>query len=297
MTTKAAKKDYATTVAERIIQLIEAGEAIWMKPWKAGELRLPYNAATDKEYRGMNSLWLAMHGFSDPRWMTFNQAAAAGYKVIKGSSGALVEYWKFTEERIKKDENGKAVLGEDGKPIKITAKLDKARGFRAVVFNAQQIEGIPDLPVPDTGIKPVVNIAAETVIENSGVEIRHIAGNRAFYSPPLDSITLPLRSQFNSNGEYYSTTFHELAHSTGHKSRLDRDLSGAFGSAAYAKEELRAEIGSMMVAEKLGTDFLPRNHAGYIQSWIKVLKDDPREIFKAASEADKIRNFMIKTDC
>ncbi|OYR18243.1 ArdC family protein [Brucella thiophenivorans] len=287
------KKDYASTVAERIIELIETGEAIWMKPWKAGELRLPYNAATDKEYRGMNSLWLAMHGYSDPRWITFNQAVAAGYKVKKGSNGALVEYWKFTEERIKKDEHGKPVLGEDGKPIKITVKLSQPRGFRAVVFNAQQIEGIPDLPVPDTGIKPVVNVAADAMIAASGVEIRHVVGNKAFYNPVLDSITLPLRSQFKGNGEFYATTFHELAHSTGHKSRLDRDLTGKFGSETYAKEELRAEIAAMMLAEKLGTDFLPRNHAGYVQSWIKALREDPREIFKAASEADRIKSYLL----
>lgn len=194
--TASSKKDYATIVAERVIELIETGQAIWQKPWKAGELRLPYNAATDKEYRGMNSLWLAMHSFSDPRWITFNQAVAAGYKVKKGSSGALVEYWKFSDERIKKDEIGKPVLGEDGKPLKIKVALDKARGFRAVVFNAQQIEGIPDLPVPDMGIKPVVNGAADAMIAASGVEIRHVGGNKAFYNPVLDSITLPLRSQF-----------------------------------------------------------------------------------------------------
>ena len=134
-------KEYAEEVAGRIIEQLKQGTAPWQKPWKPGELRLPYNAATGKEYRGMNTIWLHMQGYSDPRWMTYRQAEGEGGQVRKGSKGTKIVYWKFHDEQPLKDEQGRPVLDDDGKPKKVRVELERPRAFTAVVFNAEQIDG------------------------------------------------------------------------------------------------------------------------------------------------------------
>ncbi len=237
------KKEYAEEVAAKIIEQLEQGTAPWQKPWKPGELSLPYNASTGKEYRGINSMWLAMQGHGDPRWMTYNQANDAGAQVRKGSKGTKIVYWKTHDEEKAKDENGKPIIGEDGKPKMIRVALERPRAFHAVVFNAEQIDGLPALAPKIIAPEPERHARAEAILGNSGANIQHVAGNRAFYRPSTDSITLPERGQFDSADGYYATALHELGHWTGHPSRLDRDLAHPFGSEGYAREELRAEIG------------------------------------------------------
>ena len=160
-------------------------------------------------------------------------------------------------------------------------------------FNAEQIDGLPELVQ-----RPVLpeferHARAEAMLAASPVEIRHVHGDDAYYLPSTDKITLPERSQFVSADAYYATALHEIGHSTGHESRLDRDLGHPFGSEGYAREELRAEIASLMLGEELGIGHNPENHASYVKSWIRVLQDDPREIFRAAADAEKIRVFML----
>lgn len=287
------KKEYAEEVAAKIIEQLEQGTAPWQKPWKPGELTLPYNAQTGKEYRGMNSMWLAMQGHSDPRWMTYNQAADAGAQVRKGSKGTKIMYWKFREERQAKDEQGRPIRDEEGKPKMVTVELERPRAFHAVVFNAEQIDGLPPLQPKQPGAEPERHARAEAVLLNSGAKIQHIEGDRAFYRPSTDSITLPERHQFHSADAYYATALHELGHWTGHSSRLDRDLTHPFGSEGYAKEELRAEIASLMLGERMGIGHDPGQHVAYVGSWIKALKEDPKEIFRAASDAEKITGFVM----
>ncbi|WP_439847751.1 zincin-like metallopeptidase domain-containing protein, partial [Neisseria gonorrhoeae] len=137
---------------------------------------------------------------------------------------------------------------------------------------------------------------AENILKNSGAVIDHRHGDRAFYSPSRDSITLPLREQFESPGAYYETALHELGHWTGHADRLNRDLSHPFGSEGYAREELRAEIASLMLSQELGVSFNPGQHASYVASWIMVLQDDPMEIMRAASDAEKIQGYVMAFD-
>lgn len=287
------KKEYAEEVAAKIIEQLQQGTAPWQKPWKPGELSLPRNAATGKEYRGINSMWLAMQGHGDPRWMTYNQANDAGAQVRKGSKGTKIVYWKTHDEEKAKDSNGKPILGEDGKPKMIRVALERPRAFHAVVFNAEQIDGLPPLEPKTIAPEPERHARAEAILANSGATIRHVAGNRAFYSPGTDSITLPERGQFDTADGYYATALHELGHWTGHGSRLDRDLSNPFGSEGYAREELRAEISSLMVGERLEIGHDPGQHAAYVGSWIKALKEDPREIFRAAADAEKISNYVM----
>jgi len=286
-------KEYAEEVAGRIIEQLRQGTAPWQKPWQPGELRLPYNAATGNEYRGMNTLWLHMQGYDDPRWMTYRQADAAGAQVRKGSRGTKIIYWKFHDEQAMKDEQGRPVLDGDGNPRKIRVELERPRVFTAVVFNAQQIDGLPPMEAKPLGPEPERHARAEAILANSGARIGHAEGDRAFYRPSTDSITLPLRQQFNSADAYYATALHELGHWTGHESRLDRDLSHPFGSEGYAREELRAEIASLMLGERLEIGHDPGQHVAYVASWIKALEDDPREIFRAAADAEKINSFVM----
>lgn len=287
------KKEYAEEVAAKIIEQLEQGTAPWQKPWKPGELTLPYNTQTGKEYRGINSMWLAMQGHSDPRWMTYNQASGAGAQVRKGSKGTKIMYWKFREERQAKDEQGRPIRDEEGKPKMVTVELERPRAFHAVVFNAEQIDGLPPLQPKQAGPEPERHARAEAVLLNSGANIQHIEGDRAFYRPSTDSIILPARHQFPTADAYYATALHELGHWTGHLSRLDRDLSHPFGSEGYAKEELRAEIASLMLGERMDIGHDPGQHVAYVGSWIKALKEDPKEIFRAASDAEKITGFVM----
>lgn len=286
------KKDYIEEVAARIIDQLKQGTAPWVKPWEPGAQVAPHNHATGKPYRGMNNLLLTMSGHADPRWMTYRQAAEMGGQVRKGEKGTQLHFWKFEEERAVRDDAGRPVLNEDGTPKVIKAKLETPRSFPFFVFNASQIDGLPPLEPRISNPEPARHERAEAILKNSGATIHHIAGDRAYYRPGTDSITLPERGQFKSPDSYYATALHELGHWTGHPSRLDRDLSNPFGSEAYAREELRAEIGSYLLGERLEIGHDPGQHMAYIGSWIKALQEDPREIFRAAADAERIVQFV-----
>lgn len=288
------RKEYAEEVANKIIEQLEQGTAPWLRPWKPGELRLPYNAATGKEYRGMNTIWLHMQGHSDPRWMTYRQAEAEGAQVKKGSKGTKIVYWKFRDEQEARDAQGNPILDGNGKPKKIQVELERPRSFTAVVFNAEQIDGLPPLEAREVGREPERHARAEAILANSGADIGHVRGNRAYYQPATDKIVLPERDQFEAADAFYATALHELGHWTGHPSRLDRDLSHPFGSEGYAREELRAEIASLMLGERLEIGHDPGQHAAYVGSWIKALQEDPREIFRAAADAEKITGYVME---
>ena len=162
--------------------------------------------------------------------------------------------------------------------------------FSSVVFNAEQID-----PMPEREVRPITWEPQERVrciLDHSGAKLFHDQGDRAFYRPSTDSIHLPARAQFDSVEAYYAVALHELSHWTGEKSRLDRDLAHPFGSLGYAKEELRAEIASFMLGEELGVGHDPSNHAAYVKSWIKVLQDDPKELFRASAAAEKIMDYV-----
>jgi len=296
------KKEYVEELSARLIEQIKSNTAPWQKPWKPGEINtaLPRNVITGKPYRGMNLINLMskayVQGYDDPRWLSAKQGNDKfDAYVRKGEKGTLIHYWKFTDERQKKDENGKPVIDENGKPVKEVVRLDKPQVFFSVVFNAQQFEGMP--PIEKT-IKPIEewerHQLAENILNNSGVPIRNVNGDRAYYNVGTDQITMPERSQFDSSDKYYATALHELGHATGHPSRLKRDLTGGFGSENYAKEELRAEIASMMLGQELQIGHDPSQHVAYLKSWVKVLEEDPKEIFRATRDADKIMDYVLE---
>lgn len=289
---------YTERVASKIIEALEQGTAPWVKPWSGTELAAmaPMNPVTGNSYKGANFLNLSIEqiaiGSSDPRWLTYKQAASIGAQVREGEKATTIQYWKTTDKIEKTDEEGKPIL-KDGKPVKETVLLEKPVMLYSSVFNATQIDNMPPLQRDTRPEKAFEAIeAAEAIIANSGAKIRHVEGGAAFYRPSTDEIHLPMQYQFNSQMGYYSTALHELGHWTGHTTRLNRDLSNRFGTEGYSKEELRAEIASYMLASELGVDFDPSNHNSYIKSWVKNLQETPSEIFKAANDAGKIVQFL-----
>jgi putative DNA primase/helicase len=297
-----AGQDYRELLTEKLIEQLEAGTAPWLKPWdpSVSNSQLPYNPTSGKPYKGANSLYLTAiglgKGYSDPRWATYKQADAQGWQVRKGEKGALVEYWKFHDEVPVLDGQGKPVLDENGKEKKELIKLDRPTVFRAVVFNAQQMDNVPELSKEPRKYDWDPLDRAEQILSSSEAKILHDQADRAFYSPARDEIHLPDRGQFPNQTAYYSTAMHELGHWTGHESRLGRDLSGGFGSVDYAKEELRAELSSYFMADRIGVPHDPGQHAAYVKSWIKVLKEDKNEIFRAARDAEQITEYVLKLD-
>jgi putative DNA primase/helicase len=287
------KKAFHEQVAEKLIEQLRQGTAPWQRPWEAGEAAslLPINPTTGKRYRGINAIQLLSQGRVDRRWLTYKQAAAAGAQVRKGEHGTAIQYWKFSEEQTRTDESGKPVLDAQGQPVKAEVRLERPRVFFATVFNAEQIDGLPAMQRREQTWDAVER--AEAILQASRAVIQHGGQNRAFYRLRTDSIHLPDKGQFPSADNYYAIALHELGHWTGHPSRLDRDLAHPFGSEGYAKEELRAEIASMILGDELGIGHDPGQHAAYVGTWINVLRDDPLEIFRAAADAEKIHGYVL----
>jgi antirestriction protein ArdC len=271
--------------ANRIIAELENGVKPWVRPWdpdKAGGPQAPFNPVTGKRYHGINVLILGMdmRAFQsgDPRWMTYQQAQGKDWQVKKGERATTIFFTKPYEVEDQDKDDGRKII----KVLKHYA-----------VFHASQIDGIPAYQAPTVEeanwIRPE---AFEIILRNSQAIIR-IGGDRAFYSPATDHIQLPPDHAFNGPEEFAATALHELAHWTGHSSRLNRDLQNRFGSSAYAMEELRAELASAFVANEIGIPTDIPHHASYIASWIKALKDDKREIFRAAADAQRIASMEL----
>jgi antirestriction protein ArdC len=226
-------------VTDKIIAALESGTPAWRKPWTAG---IPRNAITNRPYSGINALLLGMTEYTDPRWLTFKQCSAKGGKVRKGEKSTLVIFWKQNTITQETD------TGE------ITEKQVPLLRYY-LVFNAEQCDGL-DLPALETRKLDMV-AEAEAIVANmpNPPSISHDGGDRAYYTPARDSIHLPARSSFTSTGELYSTLFHELTHSTGHQSRLNRQTLTEvvpFGSETYSKEELVAEFGAAFLCAHAG---------------------------------------------
>jgi len=264
-----------------------------VQPWSsnlagvAAPLGLPRNAATSRPYTGINVLilWIAgtEHGFSSQKWLTFRQALKIGAHVRKGEKGTSLVYAdRFIpyRERTRADEAGDQ---PDAIPFL----------KRFTVFNADQCEDVPaDIapppqPVPRDQILP----QAEALIRATGADLR-IGGNRAFYMPGEDFIQVPPPSDYFEPINWHRTVCHELGHWTGAAHRLNRDLSGGFGSAPYAREELVAEMAGAFVCASLSIVPTVR-HADYIGSWLEVLHEDNRVIIRAASAASKAADYLL----
>lgn len=287
-------KEFRKSVADMFVKGLSEEGLNWKQGWATtGELR---NAVSNRHYRGLNEFYLKLismvNGYKDPRWMTFNQIRDEGYHLEKGSKGAKVEYW-FPFDTIKK----KGVSFEEKERL-IKEGERKKEDFSLVakyytVFNGDNISGLPEIELPKNEIEP--SVVLEQISRGMNVEIYNDGEDRAFYRPSTDDIHLPLPEVFSSDNEYNAVAFHELGHATGHESRLNRDQSGVFGTSAYAKEELVAEITSAFMAETTGIsleDMNMENHKAYVNGWIASIEDDPEYLMKAISQAHDAADYM-----
>jgi putative DNA primase/helicase len=193
---------FVKNVASRLIEQIRNGTAPWQKPWRPGTSFLPFNPTNGTRYKGINVINLLARGHSDARWMTYRQAQTKGYQVRRGEKGTQVQYWRFDEER--------KIIDANGEPHTEKVRLERPQVFIAYVFNAEQIEGVPPAPSRECPWNPLEK--AEQLIEAANPKLQHGAGDRAYYRPSTDSIHLPLKEQFSSAENYYSTLLHELGH-------------------------------------------------------------------------------------
>ena len=260
---------------------------------RGGERRPPYNAITGQRYHGINTILLQLEGREDPRWLTYRQAQTVGAQVRRGERGVTCQKWLFEREITERDAEGQPLQDDFGQARKRIERLQAPRLMLFTVFNAEQVDGLA--PLPDDGRVRAWDpcAQAERLLRASGAVIDHVAAGGAFYRPGLDRIQLPKPERFGSASHYYATALHELGHWTGHASRLDRDLAHPFGSEGYAREELRAEIASLMLGQTLELGHDPGDHAAYVDHWIRILEQDPMEIFRAAADAERIQDFVL----
>ena len=279
-------------VTARVIAELEEGRLPWVQPWDSAACgcTMPHNAATGRRYSGINVLilWAAVieGGYAAQRWLTYRQAQTAGGNVRRGEKGVTVCYAdRFTpkgEEARAQDEDREA---------RQVAFLK-----RFTLFNVDQCEGLPEplTGVPEAPAEIAILPAVQALIEASGADVR-IGGVEAYYSPGADFVAVPPQGAFHEPINWYRTALHELGHWTGHRNRLDRNQRGGFGSADYAREELVAEMASAFTCASLRIQPTVR-HADYVGSWLAVLREDERAIFRAASQASKAADWLLAFD-
>ena len=294
--TATPKRDYRHEVTDNIIKMLEQGTAPWQKPWQPGALEMPINPTSKRLYRGGNAMQLmataVMRGYDDPRWLTYRQAQQNGWQVRQGEKGTAIEYWEFPD-RSRSNRDVAEPASDDGPADSKQPRRMIHRVY--TVFNAKQIEGIPPHEPKRREEFEIVQ-AGESILQHSGARISHDQNDRAYYNRNVDAIHLPPKSAFHTAADYYGTALHELGHWTGHDSRLNRETLNSnkgFGDENYAKEELRAELASVFLAAERGIPHVPANHAAYVGSWIRALRDDKNEIFRAAKDAHRATDFLL----
>lgn len=288
-------KEYREQIDQTFLDLLEEKQLDWKKEWSGNGTQSPYNANSGHRYKGINRFYLSLiamsRGYQEPRWATFYQIKERGWRLnnAKGQ-GVKVEYWfpyDTEEKKMVSWQKFRESWEKFGERYLLRVQY-------STVFNADLIEGIPALPKPEKRqIEPDQLIT--TLSKNMGVEILHDGGNRAFYRPSEDKIHLPIPESFYSEYAYGSTALHELGHATGAPHRLNRDMSGHFGSQAYAYEELIAEISSCFMSANLRMEQQEghiKNHKAYVQSWIGQIKEKPETLIKAVQQAEKAAAYM-----
>lgn len=287
-----SKPDVYQMVTDRIVAQLEAGTVPWRQPWKV-ETGKPRNM-DGRPYRGVNPLLLGLsaleNGYRSPFWITYKQAQQRGGNVKKGESGTLVVFWK-TLRVTDEDENGH----------KVAKSVPMLRYY--YVFNLEQTENVK---VPQRVLDweaAQVKHEHEPLASAEEIVARYLDGGPSLtngtvaqYTPATDVIVVPPRESFENGDEYYSTLFHEMAHSTGHPDRLDRPIKNKFGSHDYGREELVAEMGSAFLQAECGIETPFANSASYLAAWIATIKEDKRAVVVAAGAAQKAADLILGRD-
>lgn len=295
-------------LVDTIISNLENNHSLWRQGWRISGA--PVSAITGKRYNGINRLFLSAatmeRGYSDNRWLTYNQMQEKGWEFKRDeegnslgkNAGVAIEYFTLYDKATKQafDRNTLDGMTEAEREDYMDENVIGLRKYYRV-FNGDIINGIPEREkhTVDTSGK---NSRAESILQywNDNEAKIIYGGDEAFYRKSTDEIHLPKRDAFTDLPEFYSTAMHEIGHSTGHETRLNRDLSGGFGTAKYAEEELRAEIASMFIEQDLGIETSEKhieNNSAYIQDWHDKIKEDPNVLFKAIADAEKICKFVM----
>lgn len=284
--------EHRRELVEKIIRLMKEGNFFRnQEEWSRYALR-PHNPLSKVTYKGGNRLRLMQmvveQGYTDPRWATLKQYREKGYYPMKGEHGVLCEKWIFTKEKVIRDENGKK--------RKLVEELENPQVSYFKVFNGEQIQDFPKYQPPEMEETEITRLI-DDFMQSSECPITELAQPRAFYSPSADRVVLPLREYFKDEVSFAKTAIHEMSHSTGHPSRLNRDMSGMFGSPSYAREELRAELGALFIEADLGIRLDGEHyedHSDYLKSWIGALEKDYNELFRACADAEKISQRLME---
>jgi antirestriction protein ArdC len=290
------RRDIEAEVTEKIIAALEKGTVPWAKPWTTDGI-LPTSVSTGRPYRGINVWLLTLEqmakGYESPYWLTFNQAQERGGSVRKGEKGTLVVFWKRWDV-------------DDPQPGDADHRKSVMVLRHYVVFNLEQCDDVtlpPRFTIEREEFDP--DVTADDLIRNyagrSHLTVKHAAQDAAYYSPSEDTITLPTLAQFRTAPAYYGVAFHELTHSTGHATRLDRfEKSGEpnhFGSELYAKEELVAAMGSSLLRALCGIESVMEDYrdASYVANWLERLRNDKSLVVRAAAQAQRAADLVTGT--
>lgn len=286
---KIKSNDVYQIITDKIIDHLKKGVIPWRKPWRVSDV--PMNLITKKPYRGMNFFLLALTPYKSNYWLTFKQAQDIGGNVKKGEKSTLIVFWKIYKKKDGSvDENGE----------ESTENIPVLRYYN--VFNADQVEGIESkIPKVEEEEKLDLDLfndfsEAESIVENyQNKPLIKFDSNSAYYMPALDAIHMPTKETFVSVEEHYSTLFHEIIHSTGHKKRLNRlNKTAAFGNKDYSYEELVAELGSAFLCSQANiSNATIENSAAYINGWLKKLRSDSKILLKAAGAAQKAADHVL----
>lgn len=289
-------------IADYFIAGLKKNTLPWRQDWSSVPV-LPVSAVTGIPYKGLNSFWLHVvsseKNYKDPRWCTFKQANDNGWRIRKGENGTKIEFWSLYDRETKKTlsyEQVKLLERTLSKEAYQNRLLPVSKVY--IVFNAEQIEGIPELAIEHYLLDEASIVAIRSRLL-SGMNVGFVEGEeQAYYASSKDEIHMPDINRFRSEYSYLATFFHEASHATGHKSRLNRDMTGGFGSETYAKEELRAEVSSAFTAQAVGISQQNmehlENHSAYIKAWISILENNPNELFTAIKDAEKISGYLLE---
>ena len=294
-------------LVDQVLANLEKGNLFWTQGWVAAGA--PESAVTGKKYRGINNLYLSLvamaENYGDNRWASFRQMEEKGWTFKKDEEGhtlgkgksVSVEYYEMRDKETKRRFDRSVLDGMtfDEQREYMDKNVYWLRKFYRV-FNCSLMDGVPAKEMPTIDVNDRIE-KAEAILDywNANESKIVYGGSQAFYRPSTDEVHLPEREKFKSTQSFYDTAFHEIGHSTGHESRLSRDLSGGFGSQSYAMEELRAEIASIFMAQDLGiepSEDRLQNNAAYIQSWKDEIKENPNALFTAIADADKIARYV-----
>jgi antirestriction protein ArdC len=275
---------YDDQVAKVFLDCLTSKTPKYRNPWLDGVGPTPfgqYNPVTSKQYNGSNQALLTavaiMRGYDDDRWLGIQQGGALGGRVRKGEKGTLIRYYREIDVEGK-DKDGEPEMQKRMKP------------YYSYVWNASQFDGLPMRPPIDMSkTADMMHAEAQAVVDRLGVPVLHDTNKRAYYDSRKDEIHLPPKEQFRTKGDYWATLLHECAHATGHASRQNRNMQSKKDDlSVYAREELNAEIASMMLGQRVGVHAELGQHQAYVKHWVQILTDKPGEILKACATAEKI---------